>query len=101
MRLLAQLLASEPDLAVERVRVDATAGCADFVGVLEVECEDGSRRFEFAWDCRWRAQQEGWTDAFGFPDQIRAANQFGWRCFRLWRELAPAAVTAAQGVGAR
>ncbi len=91
MRLLAQLLAAEPELAVERVRVDAVAGCSDFVGVVDVECEDTSRRFEFVWDCRWRAQQEGWTDYFGFADQVRAASEFGWRCFRVWRELEPVA----------
>ena len=101
MRLLAQLLANEPELPVERVRIQGTAGCSDFVGVVEVEYEDTSRRFEFIWDCRWRAQQEGWTDYFGFPDQIRAASEFGWQCFRVWRELEPVAeAVEEEGVGA-
>jgi hypothetical protein len=42
---------------------------------------------EFAWDCRWRAQQQGWVDAFGFPDQIRAADEFGWNCFQHWQPV--------------
>jgi hypothetical protein len=87
VRVLAQLLSAEPELAVAAVRVNAISGCSDFVGVIDVESPDGIRRFEFAWDCAWRATQEGWTDYFGFPDQIRAARHFGWRCFRAWREV--------------
>ena len=87
LRVLAQLLSAHPDLPVERVRIDATSGCADFTGTVTVHSAHGPRRFEFAWDCYWRAQQEGWTDHFGFPDQVRAAREFGWQCFRTWREI--------------
>ena len=45
-----------------------------------------ARRVRFHWDCKWRALQEGWTDYFGFPDQVRAAREFGHDCFRLWEE---------------
>ena len=101
LRLIAQLLATESELSVDGVRIDASSGCADFAGVVDVMCEDGTRRFEFVWDCRWRAQQEGWTDCFGFPDQIRAAQEFEWRCFRVWRELDPfAGSVQEQRVGA-
>jgi hypothetical protein len=24
------------------------------------------------------------VDYFGFPDQVRAAQEFDWRCFRRW-----------------
>ena len=44
--------------------------------------------YEFVWDCRWRAEQEGWTDCFGFPDQIRAAREYDWRCFERWEPVA-------------
>jgi hypothetical protein len=87
LRVMAQLLSAEPDLAVSAVRVHAFSGCSDFVGLLDVESPEGNRRFEFAWDCAWRAAQEGWVDYFGFPDQIRAAREFGWRCFRAWQEV--------------
>jgi hypothetical protein len=86
MRVLAQLLHAHPDLSVERVAIDARSGCADFTGVVHVEAGGCVRRFEFSWDCRWRAEQQGYSDFFGFPDQIRAAQEFGWRCFRLWTE---------------
>jgi hypothetical protein len=86
MRLLAQLLATQPELEVETVEIAARSGCSDFVGTVVVTTPHGTRGFEFVWDCRWRAQQEGWTDCLGFPDQIRAAQEFDWRCFSLWRE---------------
>jgi hypothetical protein len=96
VRVVAQLLALEPDLVVQSVRIDAESGCADFAGTVEVECEDLTRQFEFVWDCAWRAEQEQWTDAFGFPDQIRAAHEFGWRCFRVWRHLDRSVAVAGQ-----
>jgi hypothetical protein len=84
LRVLAQLFETEPGLEVERAHVDAASGCADFRGVLTIETPDGQRAYEFVWDCHWRALQEGWTDAFGLPDQIRAAREFGHRCFERW-----------------
>lgn len=87
IRLVNQLLHAHPEWAIERVRIDARSGCSDFVGTAVVEGGGESRAFEFAWDCRWRAEQEGWVDAFGFPDQIRAADEFGWQCFHRWQEL--------------
>jgi hypothetical protein len=88
IRLINQLLHAHPEFAVERLRIDARAGCSDFVGTVLVEGGGDSRLFEFTWDCRWRAEQEGWLDAFGFPDQIRAADEFGWNCFHRWQESA-------------
>ena len=87
VRLMAQLLAEEPDLEIERVVVDAWSGCSDFRGTLAVSTPEGVRTFRFCWDCSWRAEQEGWYDAFDLPDQIRAAREFGWRCFETWREV--------------
>ena len=90
LRVLAQLLSSEPALAIDRVRVDAASGCSDFRGTVTVTADDVERSFDFVWDCQWRAIQEGWTDAFGLPDQIRAARTFDWRCFEHWTETARA-----------
>ena len=89
-RLLTQLLDAEPALAIDRVRVDAISGCSDFRGTVEVEAADATRVFEFVWCCQWRADVQGWRDAFGFSDQIRAAREFDWRCFEEWREVAGA-----------
>jgi hypothetical protein len=95
LRVITQLLAAEPDFPVERVRVDGWSGCSDFVGMLVATGQGVARRFEFVWDCRWRAQQEGWRDVFGDPDQSRAALHFGWRCFAAWRERAVGAPAVA------
>ena len=84
LRLLKQMLAAEPDLSIDLVRVEGSSGCSDFTGVVEAHSSHGRHVFEFQWCCRWRAEQEGWTDYFGFPDQIRAAREFDWRCFRHW-----------------
>ena len=91
LRVLAHLFETAPELAVERAHVDALSGCADFRGVLTVETASETHVFDFAWDCHWRATREGWTDAFGLPDQIRAAQEFGHRCFERWSPRAPAA----------
>ena len=85
VRVLTQLLHAEPELAIESVTIDAWSGCSDFRGSLVVDAHNGERRtFEFVWDCHWRAIEEGWTDPFGLPDQIRAAREFGHRCFERW-----------------
>lgn len=84
LRVLAQLLSEEPDLEVERVSIDAWSGCSDFRGTIAVTTPEGVCAFRFHWDCSWRAEQQGWFDAFQLPDQIRAAREFGWQCFSRW-----------------
>ena len=86
LRVLAQLLAEESSLEIERVSIDAWSGCSDFRGTITVTTTDGVKAIRFHWDCSWRAEQQGWFDAFQLPDQIRAAREFGWRCFSRWEE---------------
>jgi hypothetical protein len=99
LRAISKLLDARPDLAVENVTVEGRSGCSDFVGALVIQ--PGERRFEFVWDCRWRAERMGWTDPLGFPDQVRAAREFGYQCFQRFEEVRtrtdarPAASTAA------
>lgn len=83
-RLLIHMLATEPNLPIERVSLRGRSGCSDFVGKVAVHTATETFVFEFTWDCRWRAEQEQWTDCFGFPDQIRAAEEYDWRCFERW-----------------
>jgi hypothetical protein len=83
-RLLMQLLASESGLPITRVVVRGRSGCSDFTGEVKVETVSETHVFDFVWDCRWRAEKEGWTDCFGLPDQMRAAHEFGWQCFQVW-----------------
>ncbi len=83
-RVLMQLLANEAELPITRVVVRGRSGCSDFAGEVKVETVSETRVFDFVWDCRWRAEKEGWTDCFGLPDQMRAAQEFGWQCFQVW-----------------
>ena len=86
LRVVAQLLEQEPNAQVESVRVSGSAGCCDFRGVVTAVVSGEERSWDFVWDCRWRAREAGLVDRSGFPDQGRAAREFGWRCFSLWRE---------------
>ena len=83
-RLLTQLLVQESTLPIDQVVIRGSAGCSDFVGTIDVHTASGSHVFDFVWCCRWRAEREGYVDYFGFPDQSRAAQEFGWQCFRKW-----------------
>jgi hypothetical protein len=83
-RLLTQLLTSESALEIEQVVIRGMSGCSDFVGSVDVQTSSGAHVFDFVWCCRWRAENEGYLDYFGFPDQARAAQEFDWRCFRRW-----------------
>jgi hypothetical protein len=87
VRLLTHLLSAERELEIESVRIHADSGCSDLTGMIDVTCVDTVRRFSFAWDCAWRAHELGWTDCFGFPDQIRAAREYDWRCFKSWQAV--------------
>ncbi len=92
LRTIAQLLHAEPELAVDHVAFRAASGCADFAGVVTVTDADGEvHAFDFEWNCEWKARQLGYLDGFGFPDQIRAAQEFGWQCFERWTRRAGAA----------
>ena len=97
LRVIAQLLATEPGLRVERVRVDASSGCCDFRGSLAVVADGVETTWQFVWDCRWRAEVEGWVDRYGGVDQSRAAREFGWRCFSAWERVAVVPAAAAAG----
>jgi hypothetical protein len=83
-RVLTQLLAAEPALEIDRVVIRGASGCSDFVGSVDVETSTGLHVFDFVWCCRWKAETEGYIDYFGFPDQLRAALEFDWRCFQRW-----------------
>jgi hypothetical protein len=85
-RALAKVLVEYPRLPIESIEVRGASGCEYFRGKLFVRTAGQERRVAFHWDCKWRAEKEGWLDWFGFPDQGRAAREFGWDCFRVWQE---------------
>ena len=85
-RTLAKVLVEYPDLAIESIEVRGSSGCEFFRGTAVIRTAADERHVRFYWDCKWRAEQQGWTDYFGFPDQMRAAREFGYDCFRAWQE---------------
>ncbi|MBB4635568.1 hypothetical protein [Longimicrobium terrae] len=85
-RTLHKALVEYPQVPVESIEVAAASGCEYFRGQMTVRTASDETHVAFHWDCKWRAEQEGWRDWFGFPDQARAAREFGWDCFRVWDE---------------
>ena len=79
LRVICKLLEQHSDVAIDRVHLDGRSGCSDYSGQLTME--PGPVTIAFHWDCRWKADQMGWRDGLGFPDQIRAAREFGYQCF--------------------
>jgi hypothetical protein len=86
-RALTRALEEYPHLEVESIRIEAASGCEFFRGTMELDTPGETRRVAFNWDCKWKAEEMGWADWFGFPDQARAAREFGHDCFRAWNEL--------------
>jgi hypothetical protein len=87
-RTLIKVLVEYPHLEIESIEIRGSSGCEYFRGDLLVRAGDREHEVAFHWDCRWKAEEHGWHDYFGFPDQIRAAREFGWDCFRAWQESA-------------
>lgn len=83
-RTLTKILDVHRDLPIESVEISGSSGCSSFRGSAGIRSADDEVQVEFDWDCRWKALQLGWTDYFGFPDQTRAAREFGYDCFRAW-----------------
>jgi hypothetical protein len=79
LRVAMKLLETQPERAWDSLRIEGQSGCSNFSG--KAVAQPGNRKIEFNWDCRWRAEQEGWCDAYGDPDQIRAARTYGYQCF--------------------
>ncbi len=86
MRVLMKLLEERPDLPIESVTIEAVSGCSTYRGRIRVQ--PGEKTFEFIWDCAWRAEQNQVKNAWGFLDQATAAQQFGYQCFRYFKEIA-------------
>ena len=86
-RTLTKALEEYPGLPLESIEIRGVSGCEFFRGTALLRSADGEERtVRFYWDCKWRAEQEGWKDWFGLPDQARAAREFGYDCFKQWQE---------------
>ena len=85
-RAVTKVLVEYPGLPIESIEVRGASGCEYFRGVLELHTPVEVRRGSFHWGCKWKAEQHGWRYYFGFPDQARAAREYGHDCFRTWKE---------------
>lgn len=85
-RTLVRALEEYPALEVESIVIHGSSGCEFFRGWMDVHTANEVRRVSFHWDCKWKAQEMGWHDYFGFPDQMRAARELPYACFRAWTE---------------
>ena len=85
-RAITKALVEYPDLAIESIEIRGSSGCEFFRGTAILRTATEERHVRFVWDCKWKAEEQGWRDYFGFPDQARAAREFGWDCFRTWEE---------------
>ncbi len=85
-RTIAKALEEYPGLPIEAIEIRGISGCEFYRGVATITAGGEARVVRFVWDCKWKAQEMGWTDYFGFPDQGRAAREFGHACFRTWDE---------------
>ncbi len=83
-RTLSKILSSYSKLPIASVQINGTSGCDFFRGTALIRTNTDQFCVEFDWNCRWKAIQVGWTDYFGFPDQIRAAREFDYDCFKSW-----------------
>ncbi len=80
LRAVCALLEAQPGLIIDSVQVKGHSGCSNYIG--EIIVNGGERTFRFDWDCAWKAEEQGWRDFFGEPDQVRAAKAFGYKCMK-------------------
>jgi hypothetical protein len=85
-RTITKMLEEYGHLPIESVQIEGQSGCEFYRGELIIRTVEEERSVSFHWDCRWKAEQEGWVDYFGFPDQIRAAQVYDYQCFKVWKE---------------
>jgi hypothetical protein len=87
LRVICKILEQLPHEPLAAVDIQAHSGCSNFTGSASLE--PGGIMIDFDWDCRWRAQEQGWSDPFGDPDQIRAARTLDYQCFADFRIARP------------
>lgn len=85
LRVICKLLEAHPEHPIDSLEVQAESGCSDFFG--RAIAAPGPVEVQFEWNCAWRAEERGWVDAFGDPDQIRAARTLGYQCFRRFERV--------------
>ena len=85
IRVLMKLLESCPADEIADVHIEGVSTCAAFRGAITLW--PGSKKFVFEWDCRWKAEEAGLVTWYGAPDQTKAAEAFGYQCFRRFQAV--------------
>ncbi len=85
IRVLMKLLEEYPDVEITDVNIQGVSSCSAFSGTLTFGPVDF--KIQFNWDCSWRAEQEGYQTWFGHPDQVKAAQVFGYQCFEKFEQI--------------
>lgn len=84
LRVICGILEQFPELEIDSISVSGRSGCSDYTGEAIV---NGDQKFRFVWDCAWKAEQLGWKDWLGSPDQIKAARTYGYQCFKTLEKI--------------
>lgn len=84
MRVILKLLESYPNEAISSVTIRGVSTCSTFHGELTFGPQN--QKIVFNWDCRWKAEEAGLVTWYGAPDQSKAAQVFGYQCFRQFSE---------------
>ncbi|MFQ5707090.1 MAG: hypothetical protein ACE5HO_06540 [bacterium] len=85
MRVLIKLLEEYPEKPIDYVNIQGSSSCSAFTGVLTFGPDN--MQIQFDWDCHWKAEQENLRTWYGGIDQSKAAQRFGYQCFRLFQEI--------------
>lgn len=82
LRVLMKLLDDYANEPIAKVEINGGSSCSRFSGHLEFS--PGNKKINFNWDCSWRAKQENMIAWYGAPNQIKAAQIFGYQCFQIF-----------------
>ncbi len=85
IRVLMKLLESCPDEEIADVDIEGVSTCSAFCGKLTFG--PAGKKLVFEWDCRWKAEETGFVTWYGAPDQSKAAELFGYQCFRQFQPV--------------
>ncbi len=80
VRVLMKLLEEFHEEPISYVNIQASSDCSRYYGSLIFG--PNNTKVKFDWDCGWKAEQEGFRTWYGQPDQLKAAELFGYQCFR-------------------
>lgn len=86
LRVIMKLLETFPSEAISHLDVQAVSSCSGFEGHLTFG--PARTKVKFNWDCRWKAEQEDMMAWYGMPDQTKAAQIFGYQCFKTFEAVA-------------